>query len=491
MKPSKRPTYPHSAAEAYTKAGAFESSIKALKDSGQVTLASLERGKLLLQQGENLAAAQEFEKGDHHLEAADAFLKANLTGKAARSYLKAERPELAVRLFLEAGEELQALTCYEKMKDFDKAAQLAAHIGLQDRQAYFYEKGGRFIAAAHSHLMIYETEAAVRCLEQVTIDNDQVADECSLLLESLFEQHRQKEALACAYGLLEGKKAKPLLAPVLFVLAKIHERGGNLEKANQFYCQVASLVPDNTKYQSQAKRIAGKVGKVFTPGTDHSDSNSQPLIPSKEKNSLKQGRKPPSPSESARKKIPSREMPKKQKRPVPTLGPEPASFSTPESDVTLTLDEQTVYDLTESGSLSRYQVIKELGHGGMGYVYKAKDKKLKRFVALKMLHPEMNEEPRVVLFFKREAIAIASLNHPNLVSLYDLGQEKGCFYMVMEYLEGINLKKLRQKEPRCGAQEPNPHMAQRLRRSEIRSQQGNYPPGRKTIEHHDHQRPAP
>ena len=198
---------PSQAAEAYTKAGAFESSIKALKDSGQVALASLERGKLLLQQGENLAAAQEFEKGDHHLEAADAFLKANLSGKAARSYLKADRPELAVRLFLEAGEELQALTCYEKMKDFDKAAQLAAHIGLQDRQAYFYEKGGRFIAAAHSHLMIYETEAAVRCLEQVTIDNAQVAEECSQLLESLFEQHRQKEALACAYGLLEGKKA--------------------------------------------------------------------------------------------------------------------------------------------------------------------------------------------------------------------------------------------------------------------------------------------
>ena len=73
---------------------------------------------------------------------------------------------------------------------------------------------------------------------------------------------------------------------------------------------------------------------------------------------------------------------------MPTLGPEPGSFSTPESDVTLTLDEQTIYDLTESGSLSRYQVIKELGHGGMGYVYKAKDKKLKRFVALKMFIPK-------------------------------------------------------------------------------------------------------
>ena len=59
----------------------------------------------------------------------------------------------------------------------------------------------------------------------------------------------------------------------------------------------------------------------------------------------------------------------------------------------------------------------------------------------------MNEEPRVVLFFKREAIAIASLNHPNLVSLYDLGQEKGCFYMVMEYLEGINLKNYVKKNP--------------------------------------------
>ncbi|MDJ0840244.1 MAG: protein kinase [Acidobacteriota bacterium] len=426
---------PHEAAEAYGRAGAFESSFKALKDSGHHELAQVEKGKLHLQRDEYLDAAREFEKGKHFIHAAEAYEKANISGKSARCYLLAGKPETAAELFLAAGEEFQALNCYEVMEDYDKAAQLSAHMGLQDKQAMYYERGGYMIAAARSYLMIYETESAVRCLSQVQVNDETISSECAHLLTLLYQQNRLKEALSCAHSLLEGKKATRVLVPLVFVLARIQEKLGNLEKAFKFYSRVANLIPNSEEYVGHARRIAGRLGREFILKNEKkNDVGSEPVKPILENNQTVADT-PASPPK-----------PKKKRKRGTAVGGKVVQGKGSD-DITLTIDEQTIYDLTEEGSLKRYQVIKELGRGGMGYVYKALDKKLKRFVALKMLHPEMNNEPRVVLFFKREAMSIAKLNHPNLVSLYDMGKEKGCFYMVMEYLQGSTLKTYVKKNP--------------------------------------------
>jgi len=446
---------PREAAEAYGRAGAFDASFKALLDSGHHELAQVEKGKLHLQRDEYLEAAREFEKGKHFLYAAEAFEKANITGKAARNYLLAGKPEIAGTLFLASGEEFQALNCYEVMEDWDKAASLAAHMGLQDKQALYYERAGYWIAAARSYLMIYESERAVACLSNVDINGETIAAECAHLLTLLLQQNRLKEALSCASGLLEGKKARRDLAPLVFVLARIQEKMGKLDKAAKFYIQSAKLVPGHEEYVGNAKRLAAKLGierpldrelereppQGQGPGRDQRAS----AVPAA-KAEIPVRSEPAVSETPAERKRSSAEAKKTVRKPrfteIPAFQPKIAG-----DEVTLTMDEQTVYDLTEEGSLKRYQVIGEIGRGGMGYVYKALDKKLKRFVALKMLHTQMNNEPRVVLFFKREAMSIASLNHPNLVSLYDMGKEKGCFYMVMEYLEGGTLKTYIRKNP--------------------------------------------
>ena len=95
---------------------------------------------------------------------------------------------------------------------------------------------------------------------------------------------------------------------------------------------------------------------------------------------------------------------------------------------------------------NRYQIIKKIGDGGMAFVYQAKDKLLNRIVAVKVLRPEFVDDKDFLAKFKREAEAVASITHPNIVNVYDVGQEGKVHYIVMEYVDGQNLKEIIKNE---------------------------------------------
>src|SRR6266849_2676881 len=86
-----------------------------------------------------------------------------------------------------------------------------------------------------------------------------------------------------------------------------------------------------------------------------------------------------------------------------------------------------------------YEILSLLGAGGMGEVYRGRDTRLDRTVAIKILPTHLSDEPEARDRFDREARAISSLNHPNICHLYDVGVQNGTSYLVMEYLEGITL----------------------------------------------------
>jgi len=88
----------------------------------------------------------------------------------------------------------------------------------------------------------------------------------------------------------------------------------------------------------------------------------------------------------------------------------------------------------------RYELEEKIGSGGMAIVYKAKCHLLRRHVAVKILRPELVEDENFVTRFKRESLAAASLSHPNIVNIYDVGEENGIYYIVMEYIRGKTLK---------------------------------------------------
>ncbi len=93
----------------------------------------------------------------------------------------------------------------------------------------------------------------------------------------------------------------------------------------------------------------------------------------------------------------------------------------------------------------RYEIIKTIGEGGMANVYLANDTILERNVAIKVLRGDLSNDEKFIRRFKREALSVSNLSHPNIVEVYDVGEEDGNYYIVMEYIEGKTLKQLLQK----------------------------------------------
>src|SRR5437879_13698128 len=110
-------------------------------------------------------------------------------------------------------------------------------------------------------------------------------------------------------------------------------------------------------------------------------------------------------------------------------------------------DRQGIMPLSRGKHIGPYEILAPLGAGGMGEVYRARDTRLSRDVALKILSPRLAGDPKLCARFEREARTAGSLNHPNIVTIFDVGRQDDIVYLVSELIEGESLRALMRRGP--------------------------------------------
>jgi tetratricopeptide (TPR) repeat protein len=378
--------------------------------------------------GQALRAAGLFEKAGDFARAADAWKEAGRPEKAALLYERGGNRIAAAEAFAASGQAEQAAALYSELKDYDRAAALFRSAGRLPAAAAALEAGGKFDDAAQLFLRTGRGLEAARCallggrrdqaweyLAGVPRSEQGLAEVFHQLARAHLAAGENQDAVHVLRELIGRGKVEadnlPLHMTLLEALRASGDSGVGLELG-----RIAALDPSVLEGASVRPVTFVEEGRV--------DSMPAALI-----------RTPPvHKSERYATFTPS--------APPPPVQPPRLRIATPPAPPPARFPGSGLPETPES----RYEILSELGRGGMGVVHKALDKKLDRFVALKILPWQLRGDETAMRYFKREAKAIAALKHPNVVALYDYGDGFGSLYLAMEYLEGPNLQKLIKKD---------------------------------------------
>jgi len=360
--------------------------------------------------GDLSAAAQALERDGHNV-------LANLL--MARLHRDRSRPERAAEHFERAHEPLQAAELWASLEQYERAAPLFEAAGDSPRAAEMHRAAGNWLSAGTVYESLNEFGCAVECYQQagdstkltdalersgeifqaakLAIENQDRARAIRLLQQISPDHHHHAEACSLLADAYESEGHRDLARQ------KIEERigaGAPGSEAPELHLHLADLLDQEGEYE-RALAVLEKL------------RDREPTYPSVATR-----------IETLRKKCSARQL----------------ADSRATGDSTLAT--------TEILAQSRYEIIQEIGRGGMGVVFKARDTRLQRIVALKQLPENLREHPKAVALFLREAQSAARLNHANIVTVYDTDQEDGKFFITMEYLEGRPINYILRKKGR-------------------------------------------
>jgi tetratricopeptide (TPR) repeat protein len=360
-------------------AGDIERAAESLRESGSPADAARLLGHHLRDSGENERAAVLLVEAGDHLEAGDLYRNLEQFAKAAECYQMQHGFLQAAEMYQLAGDRENAGDAFEKAGRFTEAAECFALVSNPVREAELLEKAGDYLRAGEiNHEQGLDTEA-ISVLQKVSQEDDDFARAAAILGDIFSVRGQLSLAVTKLQQAIGDTELTRDSVDGYYKLATIYQEDGKPREAVEIFEKIMAF---DYHYRDVEERLAetrALVGEEEPLGATNQDRG----------------------------------------------------------------------DRTASGTRSggapvddRYQIVGELGRGGMGIVYKVKDTVLDRLVAFKVLPQALTENPQAIANFMREAQAAAKLNHPNIVTVYDTGEQQGRYYIAMEYVEGTTLKEI-------------------------------------------------
>lgn len=393
------------AGEIYLKYGLAERAGAALNKAGQEDRAV----ELLLAEGKAAEAADLLRRLGQSKRAAailaEAAFQSGNDQEAIDLYLAAEKWSQAAEIHAQLGAWTEAAKLYEKGGEANLAGSAYAKAGLASEAARCYARAGQVELAAK---MLAEAGASGQAAELF-----RQAGKPLLAGRALYREGRMEEALQL---LTSVPPQDPDYTSALHLIGRIQMERGDLSGAMRAFehaaQEVKQLNPDNLDLFCNLALLAEQLQAPSTAlrTVEEMLEHVDPAVLDREK------------LEALKKRL-TRIT---ESRVVQHLGSQPGFPSSPAAPA--------------AAGENRYQTLEEIGRGGMGIVYRARDRRLERIVALKILPQTLQKNPQAVKTFNREARSAAALNHENIVTIYDTGVQEGSYYIAMELIEGRTIK---------------------------------------------------
>lgn len=377
------------AADLYVKANLPLQAAEMYRQMGDLERAARIQAEVLHKEGNEIAAADSYRQAGELLEAAEIYRRHERYSQAAEVYQAMGDLIQAGEMFLRAKDPRKAAEAWEQAGDFRRAAEVYQRLGDGRKQSELLEKSGEHYEAGLNYYRLKMTDNAESALKRVTPEHPAARKAAAILGDIYREQGKPALAVKKYQQAIAGQPVSKANLHPYYNLARVLEQAGDPRVALTLYQR---LHKEDSQFSDVAERLATLQSRVATVEREEAEVL----------------------------------------EPVEELAPAAAT--------------------TQPRTKRRYTMLSELGRGGMGIVYKAHDSVLDRVVAFKILPSDLRNNDIAVKNFLREAKAAAGLNHPNIVIVYDAGEEDNNYYIAMEHIEGRTLREIVSQEGRLPLQ---------------------------------------
>ncbi len=408
-------------AEACARGGEHETAAAIYEQIGEKQAAALQRATGADKRGELVEAARWYAAAGEEVQAAELHLKLQQPEKAAELFDKGGDLHRAADIFAQLGNWKKAAAIYERLNLFDEAAHAHEKAGDQARRAQALEKSGRLLEAAKLHSEQGRVDKAISVAQQVTEDSADFRASRTLLAQLFVSKGDTAMGIRSLERALQGMHVTRDNVESYYTLGTLYEKNGEFSKAVEILEQV---VAEAYNY----KDVKDRLGRLKKKAAEQASMAAEAAAQASLQASARAGAAPSSQGVSVR-----------------LSDVAPSGAGTAAGNVAP--DGRTQLDIqTANKATGRYRLDKEVGAGGMGVVYRAFDTVLNRPVAYKMMPTDLKSHPEAAKFFIDEARATAQLSHPNIVHVYDCGEDERGYFIVMEFIEGESFDKVLRKK---------------------------------------------